>query len=243
MIIKDRIINEVPVITYELDNNTKKPLIFFFHGFTGNKDTLMGRGEKLAELGYYVVAIDAHLHGKRMTPWFKELPNEIKYQYIIDIAIQTAKDAKMLFEDVFSKNENIISDHFYAYGVSMGAAITFYLATITDKLKKAVTLVGSPSFVEYYKERSSKYNWDSEIYTNRLIKYQDLDPLINNERLKNTKIFLALGSKDEVVYPKFSIELHKQRPDSTILKMYDTGHESTFEMLNDAYDFLTIKDK
>ncbi|WP_026391581.1 alpha/beta hydrolase family protein [Haploplasma modicum] len=243
MIIKNKIINEVPVITYELDNNTKKPLIFFFHGFTGNKDTLMGRGEKLAELGYYVVAIDAHLHGERMTPWFRELPNEIKYQYIIDIAIQTAKDAKMLFEDVFSKNENIISDNFYAYGVSMGAAITFYLATITDKLEKAVTLVGSPSFVDYYKERSSKYNWDSEIYNDRLIKYQNLDPLINNERLKNTKIFLALGSKDEIVYPKFSIELHKQRPDSTILKMYDTGHESTPEMLNDAYDFLTIKDK
>lgn len=239
MIIEKKVINQIPVTTYELNNKTKKPLIFFFHGFTSNKDLgIMGRGEKLAELGFYVVALDAHLHGDRITPWFQAIDNTIKYQYIVDIEIQTAKDALMLFEEHYKNCENIINDGFYAYGVSMGAAATFYLSTITDKLKAAVTIVGSASFVEYYKARQQKYNWPNEIVEKRLEKYKDFDPLINNERIKNTKIFVALGSKDEVVNPVYSQRLHELRPDVTVLKMYDTGHESNEEMLNDSYEFL-----
>lgn len=239
MKIEKKVINEIPITTYELNNNKKKPLIFFFHGFTSNKDLgIMGRGEKLAELGFYVVAVDAHLHGDRTTPWFQSIDNTVKYQYIVDIEIETAKNAVMLYEEVFSKEENIINDGFYAFGVSMGAATTFYLSTITKKLKAAVTLVGSASFVEYYKGRQQKYNWPNEIVEKRLLKYENLDPLINNERIQNTEIFIALGIKDEVVNPKFSKRLHEIRPDVTILKMYDTGHESNQEMLEDSYQFL-----
>ncbi|VEU79761.1 alpha/beta hydrolase family protein [Haploplasma axanthum] len=238
MRIQRKVIKQIPLVTYELENDLDKPLVFFFHGFTGNKDVLMGRGEKLAELGFYVVAVDAHLHGERMAPWFANISNEEKYQHIIDIEMQTAKDAKMLWENVFSKQKGIKHDCFYAYGVSMGSGITFYLSTITDELKAAVTLVGSPSFIEYYKERQKRFKWSDEIVVDRLHEYENHDPLRNSERLKNTLIFLALGEKDEVVYPKFSQELHKKLPETTILKMYDTGHESTPEMLNDSYEFL-----
>lgn len=238
MKIKSEIINEIPVITYELDNNLVKPLIFFFHGFTGNKDNLMGRGEKLAEMGFYVVAIDADLHGERTPKWFNDLDNTIKYQYIIDIVIKTANDAKYLWENKYKKEVNIKNDKFYAYGVSMGAMTSFTLATITNELEAIVTLVGSPSYVDYYLDRQKKYKWENEIVETRLKKYQKLDPLKNYHLMKNVKIFIALGKNDEVVNPKYALEFYKNRKNNTILKTYGTGHVSTPEMLNDAYDYL-----
>lgn len=239
MIIKTKTINEIPIITYRLDNDKKKPLIFFFHGFTGNKDTLMGRGEKLAELGFYVVALDAHLHGQRMPEWFKEISNETKYQYIIDIVIQTSHDAKYLWENHFKNDDEILNDGFYTYGVSMGAMTSFSLATLTNELKAMVTLVGSPSFTDYYLLRQKTYNWDDEIVRERLVKYKELDPSTNISKInKDTEIFIALGENDDIVIPKFAIEFYEKRKVNSTLKMYDTGHVSTPKMLEDGYNFL-----
>jgi len=241
MIIKKDIINDIPLITYELDNNEEKPLLFFFHGFTGNKDELMGRGEVLANLGFYVVAIDAYLHGERMPDWFKAIPNEEKYQYIIDITIQTAKDAKDLWENVYKNSPKIKGDKFFTYGVSMGAMTSYGLSTITKDIKAMVTLVGSPSYVEYYKDRQTKYNWDDSVVLDRLEKYQSIDPLLNPNLVdENIKLFMALGSKDDVVYPKYSRKFYQVRNKNTILKEYDTGHMSTTEMLDDSYNFLKL---
>lgn len=233
------LINDIPVISYEIESDEKKPLIFFFHGFTGNKDTLMDRGEKLAKLGFYVVAIDAYLHGERMPEWFKALPNEEKYQYIIDIAIQTSYDAKYLWENIYRSNEKIKSDKFYTYGVSMGAMTSYSLSTLTNDIAGMLTLVGNPSFVDYYLEKQEKFNWDNSIVEDRIRKYKDLEPLNNINKInKDLKIFIALGQKDDVVDPRFSREFFRKRSTNSTLKEYDTGHISTNEMLEDGYDFL-----
>lgn len=241
MIIKNnRKIENFHIIEYYLNDNKVKPLIFFFHGFTGNKNNLMGRGEKLAELGYHVVAIDAYLHGNRNEEWFDNLEIDQKYKYILDIVIKTAEDAKYLWNEYFKKESLIYNKHFYSYGVSMGAAITFYLSTITTELKYAVTLVGSPSFVEYYEARGMKYNWDENFVNEKNDKYKKLDPLINYKRAENTNFLLCLGEHDDVVNPKYSIKFSKVSKNNTILKMYNTGHASTEEMLKDSYDYLKL---
>lgn len=240
MIIEEKIINEIPLVTYELNNNTKKPLLFFFHGFTGNKHMLMGRGEILAELGFYVVAIDAHLHGDRMPQWFGELEGKDKYKYIIDICIQTANDAKELWGNYFSKNNNISDNKFYVYGVSMGAMVGFTLATITNKIKAMVTLVGSPSFVDYYLARQKKFGWSTKVVEKKIKDYELKDPLINYEKTGDTNIFIALGINDDIVDPVFAMEFYKKRPTNTILKVYETGHMSTEEMLEDSYSYLKL---
>lgn len=239
MKIETKVIDNIPLTTYELKTNEIKPLIFFFHGFTSNKDLgIMGRGEELAKLGFYVVAIDAYLHGDRMPEWFKQLKNEEKYQYIVDIEIETAKNAKSLFENYFINQSNIIKDKYYAYGVSMGAATTFYLSSIDKKVEAAVTLVGSPSFVEYYKKRKELYNWSNEVTNDRLNQYIEHDSLINYERLQHTNLFVAVGLNDNVVNPVWSKELYLKIPEKIHFKEYDTGHESTEEMLNDSYTFI-----
>jgi len=238
IIISKTIIYEIPQVTYELNDGKKKPLLFFFHGFTGNKDMLMGRGEILAEMGFYVVAIDAHFHGDRMPDWFGKLDGSEKYKHIIDISIKTANDANKLWDSYYSKQKNISEQKFYVYGVSMGAMIAFKLSTITEKIKAMVTLVGSPSFVDYYLARQEKFGWEDDFVEEKIKKYKPIDPLINYKKTNNTNMFIALGKDDDVVDPFYALEFYNKRPENTTLKLYDTGHMSTKEMLEDSYNYL-----
>ncbi|PKK85944.1 MAG: hypothetical protein CVV63_04755 [Tenericutes bacterium HGW-Tenericutes-8] len=239
MNITEHLYDGIPLTIYHNDDNKVKPLIYFFHGFTGNKDAnIMGRGEVLANMGFYVVAIDAYLHGKRMSALEKTRSNISKYEDIIEIVMHTAKDAKRLFHKYFKHEPNVIEDRYYLYGVSMGSLTAFYLSTMDHHVKAMVGLVCTPSFVDYYKDKASMYGFNQGFYYERKLSfYAQHDPLIHSDRLNDTKIFMGVGTKDEVVKPIYAERLKAQMPE-VILNHYDTGHISTPEMLKDSYQFL-----
>lgn len=237
--INEYLYDGVPLTTYELDNETQKPLIYFFHGFTGNKDAnIMERGEILANLGFYVVAIDAYLHGKRMSLLESKRSNVDKYQDIIEIVMHTAQDAKRLFHKYFKFMPNVQKDTYHAYGVSMGSLTAFYLGTIDPKLKTIAGIVCTPSFVDYYQDKAAQYGFNQGFYYERKIAfYETVDPMNHLETLKDKRIFMGIGTLDDVVNPKYALNLHQRLP-NTILKSYVTNHVSTKEMLEDSYQFL-----
>lgn len=240
--ISDHLFDGVPCTIYQKEDSKTKPLIYFFHGFTGNKDAnIMGRGEVLAELGFCVVAIDAYLHGQRMSILERQRSNIDKYQDIIEIVIHTAQDAKRLFDKYFKYMTNIQPEVYYAYGVSMGSLTAFYLATIDEALKAMVGLVCTPSFVEYYRDKASLYGFNTGFfYERKLAWYQPIDPMNQLDKLKHKRIFMGIGIHDDVVNPKYAKNLHELLPE-TILKSYETGHVSTPEMLEDSYRFLKLE--
>lgn len=237
--ISEHLYDGVPLTIYEQDNSNLKPLIYFFHGFTGNKDVnIMERGEILANLGFYVVALDAYLHGKRMSELEKKRSNVDKYEDIVEIAIHTAEDAKSLFHKYFKHIDTVQKGAYYAYGVSMGSLTSFYLATIEPNLKGLVGLVCTPSMVDYYQDKATQYHFNQGFfYEKKLAYYETLDPLKHPERLLNKAIFMGVGLKDDVVKPIYAEALHKLLP-KTILKHYDTGHVSTKAMLEDSFKFI-----
>lgn len=239
MKISEHLYDGIPLTVYHQEDGKIKPLIFFFHGFTSDKDKgIMGRGEALANLGFYVVAIDAYLHGKRMSVLEKQRSNISKYEDIIEIAIHTATDAQTLFHKYFKNEKEVNPNAFYAYGVSMGSLSAFYLATIEPKLKAIACLVPTPSFVEYYKDKAATYQFNTGFYFERkLAYYETIDPLIHFEKLKHTQIFMGVGTHDTVVNPIYAQKLKALLDDKT-LNLYDTGHISTKEMLEDSYQFL-----
>lgn len=229
----------IPITTYTLNNDNVKPLIYFFHGFSGNKDSnIMGRGEILANMGFYVVAIDAYMHGLRMPESEKLRSNVKRYEDIIEFVLHTAEDAKRLFMKYFKYHKHVISDGYHAYGVSMGSLTAFYLGTIDINLKSIVGLVPTPSFVDYYADKARMYDFDhGTLYQRKMDYYKFLDPIANYMKLESKKIFMGCGIKDEVVLNKYAIKLHDLLPKTTI-KFYNTGHLSTNEMLKDSFDFL-----
>jgi len=237
--ITEHLYDGIPLTIYNNDDQKKKPLIYFFHGFTGNKDAnIMGRGEVLANMGFYVVAIDAYLHGKRMSDLEKIRSNVDKYEDIIEIVMHTAKDAKRLYHKYFKYEPNVLDDHYYLYGVSMGSLTAFYLSTIDPYVKAMAGLVCTPSFVDYYKDKASMYGFNQGFfYERKLDYYKAHDPLNHIDQLKKVKIFMGVGTKDQVVKPIYAETLKEMVPE-VILNHYDTGHVSTTDMLNDSYQFL-----
>ncbi len=239
MKISEEILDGVPLTTYEVEDGKVKPLIYFFHGFSGNKDqNIMGRGEILANMGFYVVAIDAYMHGLRMPELEKKRSNISRYEDIIEIVMHTAKDAKRLFAKYFQNRAQVQSDAYHLYGVSMGSLTAFYLSTIDEKVKTIVGLVPTPSFVDYYKDKATLYGFNHGFFYDRKIEYyQAHDPLTHHELLRDKKIFMGCGTNDEIVKPIFAERLKEVLPEVT-LKYYETGHVSTKEMLEDSYEFL-----
>jgi uncharacterized protein len=232
---------DIPYTRYERDDHTKKSLLFFFHGFTSNKDEgIMGRGEALAELGYLVIALDAYAHGARIDEAIIGGSASDKYRHLIDIIIHTARDAKDLFMNHLVTTFNITNDTYYAFGVSMGAATALYLGSIDTKLKTIISIVGSPSLYALYLYKQSLFGWENTpSFKEKLAYYQSIDPLIHYETLKDKHIFLGCGKFDEVVPPKFAKALSDTlNQEKTVFKLYEVGHSSTEEMLQDAYNFL-----
>jgi dienelactone hydrolase len=231
----------IPFTTYQKADGKRKPLIFFFHGFSGDRTIgIMGRGEMLAELGFYVVALDAYLHGERKLALFDQLTYSEKQKDTFNITMHTAKDAKRLYEKYFQYDESVHPGAVYAYGVSLGAAVTFYLASIMKELKTFISIVGSPSMVDFYQYKQVQYNWDQDQYfTLNLESYKSECPLLNYKRLENKNIFMGCGDHDTTVPPKYAQELTKKlNSPNVVCQFYDCAHTSTPTMQEDANVFL-----
>ena len=86
IIVEEVVFDGIPCSIYHDDAEEVKPLIFFFHGFGGNHlNGILDKGHKLAGMGYYVVAMDAYLHGERATEEFKALDHAKRQKSIVDI--------------------------------------------------------------------------------------------------------------------------------------------------------------
>lgn len=239
--IEDHYLDGIPVTIYEKDDGKEKPILYFFHGFTSNRhDGMMGRGEDLANMGFFVVVLDAYLHGERQPEYFKHWTNAEKQREINNIVIQTAKDAKRLYHKYFKHYPQVKTDGIYAYGISMGAAICFYLATIMEEVKTIVTLVGSPSLYAFYLEKKARFGWEENDYLKRnLDEYKERCPLLHPERFRDINIFMGTGLQDQVVPRIYAEELyHKLNRDNVVYKTYDVGHNATGQMQEDAYAFI-----
>ncbi|GEM_PF-1208206 len=245
LIVEDHTIEGVPHTTHYYDDGEEKPVIFYFHGFGSDRHRGdQERGEALAGLGFHVIAIDAYLHGERADDDFDALEGAERQKKIIDIVMQTAKDARDLYDVHYLDNPLTKEGEIYAFGVSMGAATAFYLSSITD-VDAMVSLLGSPSFTEFYEYKQSQYGWDENAeFLANLERFAAEDPLLHPERFEGTALYMSGGTADNVVPMEYASRLAEKlnRPDA-IFKSYETGHMSTPRMLETAYYFLLgIKD-
>lgn len=230
----------IPMNTYNFGDGKKKPVLFFFHGMTGDKNDPMRRAEVLARKGFFVIALDAYLHGERTTDYFDKYDYGRKMQEIVNIQIQTSKDAMHIYHKYFKNDVRVAAGKVYAFGISMGGGCAFYLATIMEEVTAIATIVGSPSFQAFYAAKQISYKWkqDDYYYTN-YNSYGEFDPLINYERLDGVYIYMGNGSQDTTVPAIYAQELSgKLKPGMCVFEMYDVGHTSTSQMLENAYQYL-----
>lgn len=231
----------IPLSIYEEENNlTDKPVIFSFHGFTGYKDgDYFKREDYLARMGFIVVGIDTILHGERRIQIYEDKTASDKMKDINHMIIESAEDAVNLYEKYIKFMPRVKKDEVYAMGVSMGGATSIYMSTIYP-LKKAVSIVGSPSMVEFYKFKKDKYGWDEDEYYLRNLSYlENFCPVLHPNRVK-CPLFLTGGLQDETIPYRFPM-MFKDHPLATV-KLYDTPHMPNQQQFDDAYEFLLKKD-
>ena len=221
-----------------IENKNYDKVMFFFHGFGGNRYSIETAWvNKITEKGYLLIILDAFNHGDRISKEYHKLDNSNKQKLIIDTEIKTGEDAVRVYDYLSEKNVISSDMQVTVMGVSMGAAVAFYFATIFKEVKTLISLIGSPSLVEFYKYKQEVYQFEkNDEFEERLKRYKKIDPLINYHLLEGKKILMTGGLKDKIVPLDYAKALSK-KIDSTFIE-YDLEHEVSPKMMEDVYNFI-----
>jgi len=126
----------------------KTPVIFWLHGYGGNKDIDDAVFWGLSSLGSAFMALDAQYHGDRRDP--------DKAMYSLDLMqdryalAQTVLDYRRAI-DFISQFPNVDTTRIGILGGSMGGIVGAMLAGVDDRIKVSVIIVGAGHWSEMLK--------------------------------------------------------------------------------------------
>jgi len=231
-------LNGVPLNEYYLEEYQHKGLVFVQHGYQSNKnygaDYL---ALELARLGFFVVSIDAYMHGERI-----EGPYLVKDEKRMLVAAPTVIRHTAIDYIKLHKKRYITRFPKYDFiGISMGAMIAFYLLTKTDKVKKVVPVIGTPDFMHQAKHNLTTAGLVLEEFLNDYtINYLNrISPINNLHKIKFEEMFIMNCSKDNVVPMEKSVSYYNQyKTDQMTLKIYEDSHNVNRTMQQDIFAYI-----
>jgi dienelactone hydrolase len=142
----------VPAYAYYKKGNRAMPVVIFMHGLRGSKEQDAGRLRALAAKGFFVLAIDAHLHGERKVPGlFERAKNigDLSDDYNIWIhqsaVAHTARDVSRII-DALSARDDVDVSRVGVIGISMGSSTCMVLAWREPRISVVVGLIGAVDF-------------------------------------------------------------------------------------------------
>src|SRR5215813_4517737 len=142
----------VPAYLYYQKGNKAMPVVIFVHGLGGSKDQYVQRMQDWADKGFFVVAIDAHLHGERKVPGiFPEGKNlgGLGTDYSIWVhqsaVSHTARDVSKII-DALSARSDVDLSRIGVAGVSMGSSTCMVLAWKEPRVSVVVGMIGAVDF-------------------------------------------------------------------------------------------------
>jgi uncharacterized protein len=226
------------------ENASKKlPLIIFSHGFTSAKENNLHYAYLLAENGLRVVLPEAIHHGERST----NLSKVDLSLHFWNIVIQTI-DEISLVKEYFETKGLIDIDRIGLAGTSMGAIVTLGALTRYNWVHSAVSLMGSPSYVEFAHwqlEGLKKSGYQlplTEEEQNKLfnlLKQYDLS--LQPEILGRRPLFFWHGKLDHTVPYEYSYQFFQKMRDNHYPVEYlldnNAGHQVTREGLLKTVDW------
>jgi dienelactone hydrolase len=142
----------VPAYAFYKKGNRAMPVVIFLHGLGGSKEQEGPRLRDLAARGFFVVAIDAYLHGERKVPGIfapgKNLGN-LGEDYSIWVhqssVAHTARDVSKII-DALSARGDVDRSRIGVVGISMGSSTCMVLAWREPRISVVVGLIGAVDF-------------------------------------------------------------------------------------------------
>jgi dienelactone hydrolase len=124
------------------------PAVLVYHGLGADKEIQRTEIVTLAEAGFLAVGIDVAGHGERRLPGFEERfagPWEEVEPLFLSLVIETVAEVPTIL-DALAATGLAVPGRCAAFGISMGAYITYGAVLSEPRLQTAVAIVGSPEW-------------------------------------------------------------------------------------------------
>jgi len=238
----------IPALIFHTDG-AKKPLVICQHGFTGNKESMLTTCLMLADAGFVAVSIDAEKHGERKDPEILRRLSQDPAQFF-HILTGTVEDVRKVI-DYVGGNLDVDLKRVGMMGVSMGAIITLLAATVEERLKAIVSVIGGANFQVLVRKSSLyKIGLETELVEKFAQSAGELigkyDPINNAQLFRSIPVLLLNGERDDLIPLECASSLYEalkphyqDAPDRLRMKVYKgVGHEYTSEMEKEAVEWL-----
>lgn len=196
----------LPAYAYYKKGNRSMPVIIFMHGLGGSKDNSARQLQDLAGKGFFVVAIDAHLHGERKVPGiFPQGKNlgRLGDDYSIWVhqssVSHTARDVSKIIDALAARSDVDLS-RIGVGGISMGSSTCMVLACREPRISVVVGLIGAVDF--WYDVTKTPPGTEQDAKRNALSPrvrqiVNAINPLERKAGIAPKALFLANGARDD----------------------------------------------
>lgn len=191
-------IKEIPAhIIYPKNYMDKMPVIFFYHGWSSDKNKHENLGSFLACNGYLVIIPDSINHGERGIIDYSDL--NIGLAKFWPTVINSLYEFPTLLNYVKEKY-NIDENRIGVTGHSMGGMITSGILAHNPCISAAVIMNGSGAWADATLDLiGAHYEKQKEMIDKGLSELGPLIPLNNIEKFKDTPTLILHGEKDIIV--------------------------------------------
>ena len=203
------------------------PTVFFYHGWTNCKETVLVNGYEIAQQNMRAIIPDAIYHGERRddkptTDHFEEFPS---------IVMSSVDEFDIILTHLM-KTRPIDSTRIGETGLSMGGITTCAIMNRYPDVKAADCLMGAPNFHDFIVSIAKKAYGFEELpidFKAELGKLKAYDLSLTPERVARRHFHFWHGTKDEMVPYQPTFDFYTAQKES------DTGVNMTFTTTEDGH--------
>ncbi|NTW08259.1 MAG: prolyl oligopeptidase family serine peptidase [Anaerolineaceae bacterium] len=257
----------IPLIFCAPENAQKLPVVFYIHGFAGDKRGGVEIAYNLAQRGIATVSLDAALHGGRLdfrvaTTWEGPQKGDLypfatgldRFFLIMKIIEDTLEDISKLL-DTFREDPRLDGQRMGICGASMGGFIAYCFAAKNPSVKALATLISFPSLKQRWQdsilESSLQPAYAEQMaglfsVTEERTKVVDaLDPVEGLKKFAPKPLLMVIGDLDTDTHKSYSLRFYEkikpfyeEKPGNLQYKVHPGAiHRVTSGMVNDAVDW------
>jgi hypothetical protein len=257
----------IPLILCAPEEAQKLPVVFYIHGYGGDKRGGVELAYNLALRGIATISLDAAMHGGRLdhrvaTTWEGPQKGDLypfatgldRYFLIMKIIEDTLGDLRVL-QEAFREDARLDVERMGMSGASMGGFIAYCYAAKNPAVKALATLISFPSLLQRWQDsilEASLQPAFAELMAGLLEEtgertkvVEAIDPTEGLKKFAPKPLLMVCGDLDTDTHKSYSlrffeemIPFYEHLPGNLQYKVHPGAvHRVTSGMVNDAVDW------
>lgn len=257
----------IPLILCAPEEAQKLPVVFYIHGYGGDKRGGVELAYNLALRGIATISLDAAMHGGRLdyrvaTTWEGPQKGDLypfatgldRYFLIMKIIEDTLGDISVL-QEAFREDTRLDVEQMGISGASMGGFIAYCYAAKNPAVKALATLISFPSLLQRWQDSILEASLQPafaeqmagllEETGERMKVVEAIDPTEGLKKFAPKPLLMVCGDLDTDTHKSYSLRFFEQMkpfydqlPGNLQYKVHPGAvHRVTSGMVNDAVDW------